>query len=97
MSTYEVDSARIAQAGGAVSGSVAAIRSEVAAMMRHLQDLQTVWRGGAATAFGGVMAQWQATQVQVEASLDDITAALASAAQTYEDAEAQTARMFSAR
>ncbi|BDZ42652.1 ESAT-6-like protein [Paraoerskovia sediminicola] len=95
MSTFEVDSARVAQAGTAVNGSVTVIRSEVAAMMRHLQDLQTVWRGSASTAFTGLMAQWQATQVQVEASLDDITAALGNAAQTYEEAETANARMFS--
>ncbi|GII97659.1 WXG100 family type VII secretion target [Sediminihabitans luteus] len=96
MTSYEVDSARVAQASGAVSGSVTAMRGEVQAMMRHLHDLQSVWRGSAATAFGGLMAQWQATQVQVESVLDDITAALGSAARTYEDAEAQAARLFSA-
>lgn len=94
MSRYEVDSERVAQASGAVSGSVTAIRAEVAAMMRHLQDLQASWQGGAATAFTGVMSQWQSTQVQVESALDAVTAALASAAQTYADAESQAARLF---
>ncbi len=97
MSRYEVDSARVAQASTAVNGSVTAIRAEVAAMMRHLTDLQASWRGGAATAFTGVMAQWQGTQTQVEASLDAITAALGSAAQTYADAETQASRLFAAR
>ncbi|AEG45312.1 WXG100 family type VII secretion target [Isoptericola variabilis] len=92
---YEVDSERVAQASAAVSGSVGAIRSEVAAMMRHLQDLQSSWHGSAATSFAGVMSQWQATQTQVEAALDAVTAALASAARTYADAEAQASRLFS--
>ena len=63
-------------------------------MMRHLQDLQASWQGGAATAFAGVMTEWQGAQVHVEAALDSITAALGSAAQTYADAEAQASRLF---
>lgn len=54
---YEVDSERVAQASAAVNGSVGAIRAEVGAMMRHLQDLQSSWHGSAATSFAGVMAQ----------------------------------------
>jgi 6 kDa early secretory antigenic target len=94
MSRYEVDSAQVAHAGAAVRGSTAAIRSEVAAMMRHLTDLQTSWRGGAASAFGSVVADWASTQARVEQSLDQITAALGAAATTYADAEAQAARLF---
>ena len=97
MSRYEVDSARVAQASAAVNGSVTAIRGEVSAMMRHLTDLQASWRGTAATSFTGVMAQWQGTQTQVEAALDEITAALGSVAQTYADAESQATRLFVAR
>ena len=91
---YEVDSERVAQASAAVQGSVGAIRGEVGTMMRHLQDLQSSWHGSAATSFAGVMGQWQATQTQVEAALDAVTAALASAARTYADAEAQASRLF---
>lgn len=94
MSRYEVDSAQVAQAGGAAAASVAAIRTEVAALMRHLTDLQAGWRGSAATAFGGVVAEWAGTQQRVEASLDQITAALGQAAQHYADAEQQAARLF---
>lgn len=94
MSRYEVDSAQVAQASAAVRGSTAAIRGEVAAMMRHLTDLQSVWRGSAATAFGSVMADWAATQARVEESLDGITVALAAAAESYADAEQQVSRMF---
>jgi WXG100 family type VII secretion target len=97
MSRYEVDSARVAQASAAVNGSVTAIRAEVGAMMRHLTDLQASWRGGAATSFTGVMTQWQTTQNQVELALDDVTAALGAAAQTYADAESQAARLFTTR
>lgn len=91
---YEVDSAQVAQAGAAAGNSVAVIRSEVAAMLRHLTDLQAGWRGGAATAFAGLLTDWSATQRQVEANLDRITAALSAAAQHYQDAEQQASRLF---
>ena len=94
MSRYEVDSAQVAQAGAAVQRSTAAVRAEVAAMQRHLADLQNSWRGSAATGFAAVMADWSGTQVRVEQSLDAITAALQSAAQTYADAEQQASRLF---
>ena len=94
MSRYEVDSAQVAQASGAVRASTAAIRAEVGAMMRHLTELQSVWRGGAATAFGAVMADWSVTQSRVEESLDGITAALATAAASYADTEQQVSRLF---
>jgi 6 kDa early secretory antigenic target len=73
---------------------VSAIRSEVNALLRHLTDLQAGWRGGAASAFGTVLADWTVTQQRVEASLDQITAALASAAQQYDAAEQQATRLF---
>ena len=94
MSRFEVDSAQVAQAGAAVRGSTAAIRTEVAAMMRHLVELQASWRGGAANAFGTVLADWSATQVRVEESLDQITAALGAAAASYAEAELQATRLF---
>lgn len=91
---YEVDSDQVAQAGAAAGRSVAAVRTEVAGLLRHLTDLQSVWRGGAATAFGGLLADWSATQQRVEASLDQITAALAAAASTYAEAEQNASRLF---
>ncbi len=91
---YEVDSAQVARASAAAGASVAAIRAEVAALVRHLTDLQSGWHGAAATAFAGVVADWTATQRTVEASLDAITAALGTAAQHYADAEDQASRLF---
>lgn len=95
MSRYEVDSVQVARASTAAGASVGAIRTEVATLMRHLTDLQAGWRGSAATAFGGVVSDWAATQQRVEASLDQITSALAQAAQHYADAEQQASRLFS--
>jgi len=63
-------------------------------MMRHLTDLQTVWRGGASTAFAGVMTQWQSAQHQVEDALKSVQGALGQAAQTYQTAEEQASRLF---
>ncbi|MCC2307296.1 WXG100 family type VII secretion target [Cellulomonas chengniuliangii] len=94
MSRYEVDSAQVGQAAAAVQARTAAVRSEVGAMQRQLADLQNAWRGGAATAFAGVMTEWGATQVRVEQALDSITAALHAAARTYADAEDQASRLF---
>jgi WXG100 family type VII secretion target len=91
---YEVDSDQVAQASAAAGRSVAAVRTEVAALLRHLTDLQGGWRGTAATAFGGVLAEWSATQQRVEASLDQITAALGAAASTYAEAEQNASRLF---
>ncbi|WP_225755151.1 WXG100 family type VII secretion target [Actinotalea sp. Marseille-Q4924] len=91
---YEVDSDQVAQASAAAGRSVVAVRAEVAALLRHLTDLQAGWRGGAATAFGGVLAEWSATQQRVEASLDQITAALGAAATTYAEAEQNASRLF---
>jgi WXG100 family type VII secretion target len=90
----EVDAEQVARASSAAAGSVAAIRGEVAALLRHLTDLQTGWRGGAAVAFGAVLQEWTGTQRMVEESLDHITAALAAAARQYDDAEQQATRLF---
>lgn len=91
---YEVDSDLVARASSAAGASVSAIRSEVNALLRHLTDLQAGWRGGAASAFGTVLADWTVTQQRVEASLDQITAALGAAAQQYDEAEQQATRLF---
>lgn len=91
---YEVDSAQVSQAAAAAGRSVAAVRAEVGALLRHLTELQDGWRGGAASAFGGVLAEWTTTQQRVEQSLDQITAALGTAAQTYADAEQHASRLF---
>ena len=87
MSRFGVDVSQVSSASAVVATSVSTIRSEVAAMQRHLADLQSTWTGAAALAFTGVVAQWQATQVQVENGLDAITSALSRTAATYEEAE----------
>ena len=94
MSRFEVDSAQVQTASAKVSASTTAIRSEVAAMMRHLTELQGTWQGSAATAFNGVMTDWSRTQRRVEQSLDQVTKALNTAAKSYAEAEQHAARLF---
>lgn len=94
MSRFEVDSAQVASASSAVQSSVLGLTSEVDRMNRNLLDLQSSWRGQAATQFQAVAEEWRRTQDQVKASLEQISQALAAAATTYADAEAQAMRMF---
>ena len=95
MSRFEVDSAQVAAASGAVQASAHEIGDEVDRMMRHLLDLQATWKGTAATSFQQVIADWRATQERVRATLEEIQRALAVAGQQYEDADNAAARMFS--
>jgi len=94
MSRFEVDSAQVQAASAKVSASTTAIRTEVAAMMRHLTELQGSWRGSAASAFAGVMKDWSTTQRRVEESLDQVTKALGTAAKSYAEAEQHASRLF---
>ena len=91
---FEVDSAQVAHAAGAVRTSGAALHTEVAAMLRHLTELQACWRGGAAASFEGLLSEWRATQVHVETSLERISHALDAAARHYADAELAATRLF---
>ena len=94
MSRYEVDAAELARAAAGVQARVASIQAEVAAMNRQLTELQTGWRGAAAGAFAGLLADWSSTQGRVEQSLTQISAAMTSASQTYAEAEAAASRLF---
>ena len=94
MSHYEVDVARLAQTATAVQQRSASIQAEVAAMHRQLADLQSVWKGAAAAAFTGVVADWSATQAKVEQSLAAVAQAMRMASQAYDQAEAAASRLF---
>lgn len=94
MTQYHVDAAQVAGASALAARSAQTIRGEVAGMLGQLQALEGSWQGGAATAFAGIVAQWHATQMQVEAALDEITLALGHAAEQYQTAEDTATRMF---
>ncbi len=91
---YEVDSAAVTAASGAIDASAQQIRAEVDRMMRHLIDLQGTWQGQAATSFQGVVADWRGTQERVRAGLEEIQRALAAAGRQYAEVETATAAMF---
>jgi len=94
MSRYEVDSAQVAQAAGAVQTSAQQITTQVDTMMRHLVELQGSWRGQASSSFQHVITDWRATQERVKTSLEEIQRALTLASQQYAQAEDAAARMF---
>ncbi|MDR0432791.1 MAG: WXG100 family type VII secretion target [Bifidobacteriaceae bacterium] len=96
MATYQVNAEMIATASSGVHKSMATISTEVASLMSQLTSLQSSWTGAASNAFTGVATQWQATQKHVEEALASINAALASAGQTYTQAEDHAMSLFSA-
>ncbi|WP_104088920.1 WXG100 family type VII secretion target [Arthrobacter sp. GMC3] len=97
MAVFNVNSDDLAIKSTAVKGSVDRIRMEVDAMKRNLLDLQGTWTGTAATNFQGLLQEWHATQIKVEASLESINSALSMAATQYSQAEEANTRMFTAR
>ncbi|WEV71858.1 WXG100 family type VII secretion target [Bifidobacterium sp. ESL0790] len=97
MPQYQVDSEQIQTASGAVSASVSSIREAVSGMYNNLNALQGVWKGGAATQFNSVAAQWRSAQQQMEQSLESIQRALTQASSVYSDAESQASRLFATR
>ena len=54
MAQYQVDSEQIQSSSAAVNASIQAIRQSVQGMYANLNNLQSVWRGGAATQFNAV-------------------------------------------
>ncbi|PLS30146.1 type VII secretion protein [Bifidobacterium margollesii] len=94
MPQFQVDSEQIQSSSAAVSASVSQIRQAVNGMYANLNQLQSVWRGGAATQFASVAAQWRAAQQQMESSLESIQHALSQASMVYTDAETQASRLF---
>jgi WXG100 family type VII secretion target len=94
MATYQVNAEMIATASSGVHKSISVISTEVASLMAQLTNLQSSWTGAASNAFATVATQWQATQKQVEESLASINVALATAGQTYTDAEDHAMALF---
>jgi len=94
MSSFEVDSAQVAQASQKVQTSRATISGEAAAMVVHLRELSQVWKGSSAAGFAGVLSEWDLARQQLEEALDSIGRALANASSIYETAEADAGRMF---
>lgn len=94
MTSYHVDADQVSAATQTVQGTIGRIQSDVAALMSQLTGLQSSWSGQASSAFQGAVADWRATQLQVEQSLVGINQALGVAATQYADAEQANARLF---
>ncbi|MDT3768045.1 WXG100 family type VII secretion target [Gleimia hominis] len=94
MAVFQVDSEEVARCSALVRSSVESVRSQVHALMGNLQALEASWQGAASNQFSSVVANWRATQAQVEASLDQIGSQMSVAAATYSDAEAQSLSLF---
>ena len=94
MSKFEVDSAEVARAAGAVERTCAALRSEAATMLHQLEELQSTWHGEAAARCAAIVDDWRGVQARVDTALDGVQVALAGAARTYEDAETSATALF---
>ena len=94
MTSYQVDAEQVSAATHTVQGTIGRIQSEVAALLGQLTGLQSSWTGQASSAFQGAVADWRATQMQVEQSLSGLNQALGVAASQYIDAEQSNARLF---
>lgn len=94
MSAYQVDSEQIALAATNAAQTGEAVRSAVASMVAQLQALESTWVGAASASFQELLTRWHATQLQVEDSLNAVSAALGQASSTYAEAEGAAAAMF---
>jgi WXG100 family type VII secretion target len=94
MTQYQVDSEAVLGQAAAARGAIARIQAEVAGLLALLTSLDGTWTGQAAAAFQGAVAEWRATQHQVEQSAEGLNQALNQAGQQYADVEQANARLF---
>lgn len=95
MSIIAVDTELLQLKSANVRATVDRISADVQTMKSGLDELQSTWRGPAATNFQALVAEWTLTQGKVEASLASINLALNSAAASYAQAELNNAQRFS--
>lgn len=94
MSILSVDTELLQLKSATVQATVDRISADVQAMKRGLEELQSSWRGAAATNFQALVVEWSLTQGKVEASLASINQALSSAAANYDQTELSNAQRF---
>ncbi|MCM3655841.1 WXG100 family type VII secretion target [Agromyces mediolanus] len=94
MTSYAVDSGQVLGATQVVQSTIDRLQSEVGALVAQLAGLQSVWSGSASAAFQGAVADWRATQQQVEANLAALRQALTMAGTAYAEAEQANTRLF---
>ncbi|MCS4484768.1 WXG100 family type VII secretion target [Gleimia sp. 6138-11-ORH1] len=95
MSVFHVNIAEVSRTSALVHASVESVRTEVATLMANLNALEASWSGQAAVQFHQLTQEWQTTQSQVEAALDEIGSRLQLAANQYAEAETQATGLFS--
>ncbi len=96
MSRYEVDAAQLSSTAVAVQSSASTVEDAVAGMHRTLVALQGTWQGTASAQFAGLVTQWHTAAAQLDRALRQLVGAVQSAAITYDDAESQATRLFTA-
>jgi early secretory antigenic target protein ESAT-6 len=94
MSTFQVDSEQLQSTTQSARATMERIRADVGGLMAQLTGLQSSWSGQASTAFQAAAAQWRATQLQVEQSLEGLNQALGVSASQYLEVEQANARLF---
>ncbi|WP_308799069.1 WXG100 family type VII secretion target [Agromyces silvae] len=94
MTSYQVDSEQLQSATQGARATMERIRADVGGLMAQLTGLQSSWSGQASTAFQTAAAQWRATQLQVEQSLESLNQALSVSAAQYLEVEHANARLF---
>lgn len=95
MGIISVDPEQLQLKSANVKATVERISADVQTMKRSLDELQSTWRGSAATNFQALITEWTLTQGRVEASLASINLALASAASSYAQTEQGNTQRFS--
>ncbi len=91
---FEVDTAELGRARGAVEVCAAQVAADADELARHLGELQASWQGEAAGAFDAVMHRWQAVHEQVRAALGDVERALELTGRAYDEAEGSARQLF---
>ena len=94
MSVFSVDTGLVMDTATRTRMRVATIQTEVDAMTADIGSLQSSWTDSASDAMAACAADWQTTQLQVQASLDAISLALDQAADSYDTAESANSRRF---
>lgn len=87
MSSFTVNTERIAGSASDITRISEEVETSVATMMTRLTQLQSDWTGAAAGSFQELVGDWRATQRTVQESLEDISRVLAEAGRTYASTE----------
>lgn len=94
MKQFKVDTTEIGAASTNISTIATNIETNVAAMMRVLNTLETTWTGSASASFTVLRDDWKTTQDTVKADLVAIGTALKNAGIGYDDTESANKLRF---